>query len=124
MQGYLGKGTQLPWREAGPPNHHDDKVDLNTQVVKQELSLSKTDKTDDPTLRLVLEECTFSSRQTTQSSECGTHKTVKDTFWPPRYSERPHGTYTCRTFLMIGSGQRAPGEEGLVDLGGKCACSS
>ena len=20
---------KLPWREAGPPNHHDDKVDLD-----------------------------------------------------------------------------------------------
>jgi len=21
------EGPKLPWREAGPPNHHDDKVD-------------------------------------------------------------------------------------------------
>ena len=21
------RGFKLPWREAGPPNHHDDKVD-------------------------------------------------------------------------------------------------
>ena len=27
---------KLPWREAGPPNHHDDKVD---SVVNKELSL-------------------------------------------------------------------------------------
>ena len=26
---------KLPWREAGPPNHHDDKV----SVVNKELSL-------------------------------------------------------------------------------------
>ena len=24
-----------PWREAGPPNHHDDKVDSDQQVVNQ-----------------------------------------------------------------------------------------
>ena len=29
----------LPWREAGPPNHHDDKVDSDQQVVDAELSL-------------------------------------------------------------------------------------
>ena len=23
---------KLPWREAGPPNHHDDKVDSDQQV--------------------------------------------------------------------------------------------
>ena len=28
MQGYLEKGiSKLPWREDGPPNHDDDKVD-------------------------------------------------------------------------------------------------
>jgi len=27
MYGYLEKEFKLPWREAGPPNHHDDKVD-------------------------------------------------------------------------------------------------
>jgi len=26
---------KLPWREAGPPNHHDDKVDSDQQVVKK-----------------------------------------------------------------------------------------
>ena len=31
---------ELPWREAGPPNHHDDKVDSDQWVVKKELSLS------------------------------------------------------------------------------------
>ena len=31
---------KLPWREAGPPNHHDDKVGSDQQVVKKELSLS------------------------------------------------------------------------------------
>ena len=39
MQGYLQKGIQTPWREAGPPNHHDDKVDLDQQVVNKALSL-------------------------------------------------------------------------------------
>jgi len=24
-----GTARSLPWREAGPPNHHDDKVDLD-----------------------------------------------------------------------------------------------
>ena len=28
----------LPWREAGPLNHLDDKVDSNQQVVNKELS--------------------------------------------------------------------------------------
>ena len=27
-----------PWREAGPPNHHDDKVDSDQWVVNKELS--------------------------------------------------------------------------------------
>ena len=31
---------KVPWRKAGPPNHLDDKVDSNQQVVNQELSLS------------------------------------------------------------------------------------
>ena len=31
---------KLPWHKAGPPNHHDDKVDSDQQVVKKELSLS------------------------------------------------------------------------------------
>ena len=31
-----GKGN---WREAGPPNHHDDKVDSDQEVVNKELSL-------------------------------------------------------------------------------------
>ena len=30
---------KLPWREAGPPNHHDDKVDSDQWVVDKELSL-------------------------------------------------------------------------------------
>ena len=30
---------KLPWREAGPPNHHDDKVDSDQEVVNKELSL-------------------------------------------------------------------------------------
>ena len=27
------KNFKLPWREAGPPNHHDDKVDSDQKVV-------------------------------------------------------------------------------------------
>ena len=30
---------KLPWREARPLNHHDDKVDSDHQVVNKELSL-------------------------------------------------------------------------------------
>jgi len=40
MRGYLEKGIQTPWREAGPPTHHDDKVDSDQEVVNQELSRS------------------------------------------------------------------------------------
>jgi len=29
----------LPWREAGPPNHLDDKVDSDQYVVNKEISL-------------------------------------------------------------------------------------
>ena len=32
-----------PWREAGPPNHHNDKVDSDQEVVNKELSLDRTD---------------------------------------------------------------------------------
>jgi len=32
---------KLPWREAVPPNHHDDKVDSDQQVVNKELSLCR-----------------------------------------------------------------------------------
>ena len=31
---------RLPWREAGPLNHHDDQVDSDHLVVNNELSLS------------------------------------------------------------------------------------
>ena len=34
------RGFKLSWREAGPPNHLDDKVDSDKQVVNEELSLS------------------------------------------------------------------------------------
>jgi len=30
---------KLPWREAGPPTHHDDKVDSDQQVVNKKPSL-------------------------------------------------------------------------------------
>jgi len=35
------RGFKLPWRGAGPPNHHDDKVDPDQYVVNKELSLSR-----------------------------------------------------------------------------------
>ena len=35
------KKLKPPWREAGPPNHVDDKVDSDLEVVNKELSLSK-----------------------------------------------------------------------------------
>jgi len=31
---------KLPWREAGPPNHHDDTVDSDQQVVNKGISRS------------------------------------------------------------------------------------
>ena len=34
--------SMLPWREAGPPDHHDDKVDSDEEVVNKEPSLSPT----------------------------------------------------------------------------------
>ena len=34
-----GGGPQLPWREAGPPNHHDSKVVSDQQAVKKKVSL-------------------------------------------------------------------------------------
>jgi len=34
---------KLPWREAGPPNHHDDKVDSGQKVVTKELYLQVKD---------------------------------------------------------------------------------
>ena len=33
---------KLPCREAGPPNHHDDKVDLKQYIVNEEHSLPIT----------------------------------------------------------------------------------
>ena len=33
------RGLTLPWREAGPPNHQDDKVVSDQWVVNKELSL-------------------------------------------------------------------------------------
>ena len=42
MPGYLEKAIQLPWREAGPPNHFADKEISDQQVVNTELSLSET----------------------------------------------------------------------------------
>ena len=32
---------KLPWRETGPPNHLDDKVDPNQEVVNKEFSVSR-----------------------------------------------------------------------------------
>jgi hypothetical protein len=41
-----GKGEiKLPWREAGPPNYHDDEVNSDHQVVNEELSLSNATRT-------------------------------------------------------------------------------
>ena len=37
---YLKREFKLPWREAGPPNHLDDKADSDQEVVNKELSLS------------------------------------------------------------------------------------
>ena len=41
-----GKGNlKLPWREAGPLNHHDNIVDSDQQVVNEELSLWRSSST-------------------------------------------------------------------------------
>ena len=37
MEGFFS--ATLPWREAGPPNHHDDTVDSVQYVVNKDLSL-------------------------------------------------------------------------------------
>ena len=29
------KKIKLPWREACPPNHHDDRVDSDQEVIRQ-----------------------------------------------------------------------------------------
>ena len=34
-----GEGLKHPWLAAGPPNHIDDKVDSDQEVVNKELSL-------------------------------------------------------------------------------------
>jgi len=41
----LAACTKLPWREVGPPNHHEDKVDSDQQVVNKELSLCAAGRT-------------------------------------------------------------------------------
>ena len=38
QEGAPGAQFKLPWREAGPPNHHEDKVDSDQYVVTKELS--------------------------------------------------------------------------------------
>ena len=35
----MGIAGKLPWREAGPPNHHHDKVESDQWVANKELSL-------------------------------------------------------------------------------------
>ena len=32
---------KIPWREAGPPNHLDDKVDSDQQVANKKVSLGR-----------------------------------------------------------------------------------
>ena len=34
---------KLPWREAGPPTHHDDDVDSDKQFVNKELFSAPAD---------------------------------------------------------------------------------
>ena len=51
---------KLPWREAGPPNHHVDKVDSDQEVVNKELSLSLTP------YRRRMSECSHSSCRNVQ----------------------------------------------------------
>ena len=40
MRATWNREFKLPWREAGPPNYLDDKVDSDQKVVDTELSLS------------------------------------------------------------------------------------
>ena len=44
----------LPWREAGPPNHHDDKVDSDQYLVNKEVSLPAKEGSSDRSNTLVL----------------------------------------------------------------------
>jgi len=46
--------VKLQWREAGPPNHHDDKVDSDLEVVNKELSMCGR-KSAVPTLAAVID---------------------------------------------------------------------
>jgi len=40
----LEREFKLPWREAGPLYHHDDKVDSDQSVVNEELSRARVDE--------------------------------------------------------------------------------
>ena len=68
----LPREFKLPWREAGPPNHHDDKVDSDQEVVNTELSLYL------PGIARWSEPPAAISSQ----SEFGTCKTARARFWP------------------------------------------
>ena len=41
----MKRGLQFPWREAGPPNYLDDKVDADQYVLNKEPSLSASRRT-------------------------------------------------------------------------------
>ena len=45
---------EIPLREAGPPNHHDDKVDSDQQVVNEELSLCQSHGAEEASVALRL----------------------------------------------------------------------
>ena len=50
-----GKGnSNYPWREAGPPKHHEDKVDSDQQVVDKELSLCRARRSAEKRWSLIL----------------------------------------------------------------------
>jgi len=38
---FRGSPTKLPWREAGPPNHHDDKVDSDQYLAAELVELAR-----------------------------------------------------------------------------------
>ena len=48
QRSFYERDFKLPWREAGPPNHHDDKVDSDQWVVNKELFLYERDVAASP----------------------------------------------------------------------------